>query len=64
VNEVTWLELVHWYLITLIEVKKNGNLNGLKLEDNKRLIRCLQGNGRVLFGATTIIVAVENDVQI
>jgi hypothetical protein len=29
-----------------------------------RLIRCLQGDGGVLFGAIVIIVVVENDVQV
>ncbi len=60
-NEVTWPELVHRYLITLIEVKKSGNRNGLKLEERMRLIGCLQGDGGVLVGAIAIVVVVEND---
>ncbi len=61
---MTWPELAHWYLVTLIEVLKNGNPNGLRPKERKRLIRCLQGDGGVLFGATTIVVAIENDVHV
>jgi hypothetical protein len=64
VNEVTWPELVHQYLITLIEVKKSGNHNGLRLEERMRLIGCLQGDGGVLVGAIDTVVVVENDTQV
>jgi hypothetical protein len=52
VNEVTWFELTHQYLVTLVEVKKSGVLTGLRLEERMRLIGCLPGDGGVLFGAT------------
>ncbi len=64
VNEVTWPELPHQYLVTLIEVKKSGNPSGLRPKERKRLVRCLQGDGGVLFGATAIVVAIESDAQI
>jgi hypothetical protein len=61
VNEVTWPELAHWYLVTFIEVKKSGDPSGLRPKEHKTLVRCLQGDGGVLFGAAAIIVAVESD---
>ncbi len=63
-NEVTWPELVHRYLITLIEVKKSGNRNGLRLKERIRLIGYLQGDGGVLVGAIATVVVVENDTQV
>ncbi|CAK9233337.1 unnamed protein product [Sphagnum troendelagicum] len=64
VNEVTWPELAHRYLVTLIEVKKSGDPSGLRPEERRRLIRCLQGDGGVLFGAAATVVAVESDAQV
>ncbi len=64
VNEVTWPELAHRYLVTLIEVKVSGDPSGLKSKERKRLVRCLQGDGGVLFGAAAIVVAVESDAQV
>ncbi len=63
VNEVTWLELAHQYLVTLIEVKKSGDPSGLRPKERKRLVRCLQGDGGVLFGASAVVVAIERDVK-
>ncbi len=62
-NEVTWFELAHQYLVTLVEVKKSGDLTELKPEECIRLIRCLQGDDNALFGAVVMVVAMENDVQ-
>jgi hypothetical protein len=64
VNEVTWFELAHQYLVTLVEVKTNGDLIGLRPEECIRLIECLQGDGGVLFGAIVMVVAIESDVQV
>jgi hypothetical protein len=64
VNEVTWFELTHQYLVTLVEVKKSGDLTGLRPEERMRLIGCLQGDGGVLFGATVMVVAIESDAQV
>jgi hypothetical protein len=63
-NEATWPELVHQYVVTFIEVLKNGDPSGLRPKECKRLIRCLQGDGGVLFGASITIVVVENDVHV
>jgi hypothetical protein len=63
-NEVTWPELTHWYLVTLIEVKKSGNPSRLRPKEHKRLVRCLQGDGGVLFGAAAIVVAGESNAQV
>jgi hypothetical protein len=63
VNEVTWPKFVRRYLVILIEILKSGNFNGLKPKECKRLIKCLQRDGGVLFGST-IIVVVESDVQV
>ncbi len=60
-NEVTWLELAYRYLVTLIEVKKSGDPSGLRPKEHKRLVRCLQGDGGVVFGA---VIAIESDVQV
>ncbi len=30
-NEVTWPKLAHQYLVIIIEVKKSGDPNGLRL---------------------------------
>ncbi len=59
---MTWLELAHRYLVTLIEVKKSGDPSGFRPKESKRLLRCLQGDGGVLFGAATAVVAIESDV--
>jgi hypothetical protein len=63
-NEVTWPELAHQYLVTLIQVKKSGYPSGLRPEERKRFIRCLQRDGGVLFGAAATVVAVESDAQV
>ncbi len=63
-NKVMCLELAHQYLVTFIEVLKSGNPSGLRLEEHKRLIRCLQGDGGVLFGAVAIVFVIESDVQV
>ncbi len=63
VNEVTWPELAHQYLVTFMQGKKNGNPSGLRPEERKRFIRCLQRDGGVLFGAAAT-VAVESDAQV
>ncbi|CAK9189533.1 unnamed protein product [Sphagnum troendelagicum] len=64
VNEVTWPELAHQYLVTLIQVLKSGYPSGLRAEERKRFIRCLQRDGGVLFGAAATVVAVESDAQV
>ncbi len=64
VNELTWPELAHQYLIAFIQGKKSGNPSGLRPEERKRFIRCLQRDGGVLFGAAATIVAVESDAQV
>jgi hypothetical protein len=64
VNEVAWPELAHQYLVFLIQVKKSGNPSGLRPEERKRFIRCLQRDGGVLFGAAATVVAVESDAQV
>jgi hypothetical protein len=62
VNEVTWPELAHQYLVTFMQ-GKSGNPSGLRPEERKRFIRCLQRDGGVLFGAAAT-VAVESDAQV
>jgi len=64
VNEVTWPELAHQYLIILIEVAKNGDPSGLRPKECKRFIIFLQRNGGVLFGATIIVVVINSDAQV
>jgi len=64
VNEVTWPEIAHQYLVTLIEVFKSGDPGGWRPKECKRLVRCLQGDGGVLLGAAAIVVALESDAQI
>jgi len=61
VNEVTWPELAHQYLVAFIQGKKSGNPSGSRPEERKRFIRCLQRDGGVLFEAAATIVAVESD---
>ncbi len=61
VNEVTWPKLAHQYLVTFVEVKKSGDLTRLKPKECIRLIRCLQGDGGVMFGAVAMIVIIESD---
>jgi hypothetical protein len=47
---------------TLFDVKKSGDPSGFRPKESKRLLRCLQGDGGVLFGAATAVVAIESDV--
>jgi len=50
VNEITWPELAHQYLVTLVEVKESGDITRLRPKECIRLIRCFQGDCDVLFG--------------
>jgi hypothetical protein len=50
------------YLVTLVEVKKIGDLIRLRPKECRRFIRCLQREGNVLFGIATMVVAIESDV--
>lgn len=63
VNEVTWPEFAHQYLVIFIEVKKSWDLSGLRLEECRRFIRCLQRDVGVLFGVAIIII-VKSDAQV
>jgi hypothetical protein len=52
------------YLITLVKVKKCGDLIRLILEECRRFMRCFQRDDNVLFGTIAMVVAIESDVQI
>ncbi|KAG0606831.1 hypothetical protein M758_9G171400 [Ceratodon purpureus] len=63
-NAITWPEVAHRYLVAILDVKKQGEITELALEERRKLVRYFEGDGGVMGGAVEGIVGVESDAQV